>query len=223
MRSSFIALLALYTQRNVPERLTLEGTKWLDHIKLLLISASKVAKIVDEDGASVLVHCSDGWDRTAQLTSLAQVLLDPYYRTMEGFCVLIQKEWLSFGHKFNDRLGHGVPEELANESSPIFLQFIGRLMITPPWTGTNPLPSDAVSQIMSQFPNYFEFNERFLIVILDNIYNCRFGTFLFNSEKERRFVKLEETTPCFWDWLLRPKLTQKFKASILSSPVYLPT
>ncbi len=64
---------------------------------------------------------------------------------------------------------------------------------------------------MSQFPNYFEFNERFLIVILDNIYNCRFGTFLFNSEKERRFVKLEETTPCFWDWLLRPSLTQKFK------------
>jgi protein tyrosine phosphatase len=81
MRSSFIALLSLYTQRNVPERLTLEGTKWLDHIKLLLISGSRVAKVVDEEGASVLVHCSDGWDRTAQLTSLAQVLLDPYYRT----------------------------------------------------------------------------------------------------------------------------------------------
>lgn len=73
---------------------------------------------------------------------------------------------------------------------------------------------DAVWQIMSQFPNYFEFNERFLIVILDNIYNCRFGTFLFNSEKERRFVKLEETTPCFWDWLLRPNLTQKFKVRV---------
>ncbi len=45
--------------------------------------------------------------------------------TMEGFCALIQKEWLSFGHKFNDRLGHGIPEELATESSPIFLQFLG--------------------------------------------------------------------------------------------------
>jgi myotubularin-related protein 1/2 len=45
---------------------------------------------------------------------------------MEGFCALIQKEWLSFGHKFNDRLGHGLSEELATEFSPIFLQFLGK-------------------------------------------------------------------------------------------------
>jgi hypothetical protein len=31
--------------------------------------------------------CSDGWDRTTQLISVASILLDPYYRTFQGFQV----------------------------------------------------------------------------------------------------------------------------------------
>ena len=38
---------------------------------------------------SVVVHCSDGWDRTSQLTSLSMMLLDSYYRTLNGFIVSI--------------------------------------------------------------------------------------------------------------------------------------
>jgi len=34
---------------------------------------------------------SDGWDRTSQLVSLAQMLLDPHYRTIKGFAILIEK------------------------------------------------------------------------------------------------------------------------------------
>ena len=42
---------------------------------------------VTVEGASVLVHCSDGWDRTAQVCSLGALLMDPYYRTIKGFMV----------------------------------------------------------------------------------------------------------------------------------------
>ena len=35
----------------------------------------------------MLVHCSDGWDRTAQACSVASILLDPYYRTIKGLMV----------------------------------------------------------------------------------------------------------------------------------------
>ena len=40
---------------------------------------------------TLLRNFTDGWDRTSQLTSLAQLLLDPYYRTLTGFAILIEK------------------------------------------------------------------------------------------------------------------------------------
>ena len=38
--------------------------------------------------------------------------------------VLIEKEWLSFGHKFGQRIGHGSDKHGDDQRSPIFLQFI---------------------------------------------------------------------------------------------------
>ena len=46
---------------------------------------------------SVVCHCSDGWDRTAQVCALAQILVDPHYRTVKGFIALVEKDWLAFG------------------------------------------------------------------------------------------------------------------------------
>ena len=65
----------------------LEATNWLEHIKCILTGALKIVDKVEYNKTSVVVHCSDGWDRTAQLTALAMLLLDPYYRTIDGFQV----------------------------------------------------------------------------------------------------------------------------------------
>ena len=62
------------------------------------------------------------WDRTPQITALAELMLDPYYRSTEGFQVLVEKEWLDFGHKFADRNGSPFCTSDLNERSPIFLQ-----------------------------------------------------------------------------------------------------
>uniref|UniRef100_A0AAQ4RK17 Myotubularin n=1 Tax=Gasterosteus aculeatus aculeatus TaxID=481459 RepID=A0AAQ4RK17_GASAC len=146
---------------------SLESTHWLEHVKLVLSGAIQVADKVSS-GNSVVVHCSDGWDRTAQLTSLAMLMLDSHYRTLRGFQVLIEKEWISFGHKFASRIGHGDKNHADQDRSPIFVQFI-----------------DCVWQMTKQFPTAFEFNERLLLTILDHLYSCCFGTFLYNCESAR--------------------------------------
>lgn len=66
----------------------LESTKWLQHLSLLLKAALLVVNAVDRDHRPVLVHCSDGWDRTPQIVALSKLLLDPYYRTIEVQCRL---------------------------------------------------------------------------------------------------------------------------------------
>lgn len=53
-------------------------------------------------------------------------MLDPYYRTIKGFCSLIEKDWCSFGHQFALREGHGKDMDNSGDEqrAPIFLQFI---------------------------------------------------------------------------------------------------
>ncbi|XP_056155966.1 myotubularin-related protein 1a isoform X2 [Lampris incognitus] len=155
-----------------------------DSNKLLLAGAVRIADKVESGKTSVVVHCSDGWDRTSQLTSLAMLMLDGYYRTLQGFQVLVEKEWISFGHKFAARVGHGDENHANSERSPLFIQFI-----------------DCVWQMTQQFPAAFEFNELFLITILDHLYSCLFGTFLYNSEKERIVEDVQTKTVSLWSYI----------------------
>jgi myotubularin-related protein 1/2 len=104
----------------------LDATRWLKHVQCVLYGSVLTARFV-ENGTSVVVHCSDGWDRTAQLTGIAMLLLDPYYRTLRGLAVLIEKEWLGFGHKFH-QVCHDVRYPLLRSQSeslisPIHLPF----------------------------------------------------------------------------------------------------
>ncbi|XP_059534983.1 myotubularin-related protein 1 isoform X1 [Myotis daubentonii] len=161
-----------------------DGTHWLEYIRMLLAGAVRIADKIESGKTSVVVHCSDGWDRTAQLTSLAMLMLDSYYRTIKGFEILIEKEWISFGHRFALRVGHGNDNHADADRSPIFLQFI-----------------DCVWQMTRQFPSAFEFNELFLITILDHLYSCLFGTFLCNCEQQRFKEDIYTKTISLWSYI----------------------
>ncbi|CAM4552867.1 unnamed protein product [Caretta caretta] len=46
------------------------------HIKAVLDAVTFLAKAIAVENATVLVHCSDGWDRTSQVCSLGSLSLD---------------------------------------------------------------------------------------------------------------------------------------------------
>jgi myotubularin-related protein 6/7/8 len=89
-----------------PNRELLAKSGWLKHITGILDGAALITRQVGIHHSHVLIHCSDGWDRTSQLSALSQILLDPYYRTLDGFIVLVEKDWLAFGHMFQHRNGY---------------------------------------------------------------------------------------------------------------------
>lgn len=164
---------------------SLESTNWYTFIYKILKFSNEISKTL-QNNYSVLIHCSDGWDRSAQLISLSQVLVDPYFRTIEGLAVLIEKDWLSFGHQFGLRNGIYFKEPSEDQRSPIFLQWL-----------------DCLHQLLYQFPNAFEFNNELLLFLAKNYSTNLYGTFMFNSEKERSEKDAKNTTTSVWSDVMR--------------------
>lgn len=264
-----------------PNREMLAKSNWLKHIANMLDGAGLIARQVGLHHSHVLIHCSDGWDRTSQLSALSQLCLDPFFRTIEGFIVLVEKDFLSFGHMFrhrsgfmssekwfdieNERIG-GMkqPHESQKPSGPgnafenaltsargFFNKHINadsRHLGTDPedeilhpvdssspnrarsdspaarkvsGTATQPAEDesrpvtkpketspvfhqflDAVYQLQYQHPTRFEFNERFLRRLLYHLFSCQYGTFLFDSERQRATASAAERTRSVWDYFL---------------------
>ncbi|KAH6604003.1 hypothetical protein Trco_007449 [Trichoderma cornu-damae] len=252
MRASLVKVVEALKDADLsplpPSRDVLHQSNWLKHIHDILDGSALIARQVGIKHSHVLIHCSDGWDRTSQLSALSQVMLDPYYRTMDGFIVLVEKDWLSFGYMFRLRSGHLNSEEwfavqkdafaglkvqpgesdgrsdafqnvisgakrlfgsskddadlaamgeaasgqVVDEEatvqrmiSPVFHQFL-----------------DCMYQLLRQHKTRFEFNERFLRRLLYHSFSCQYGTFLYNSEKQRKDAAVAEKTSSVWDYFL---------------------
>ncbi|KAH6928156.1 hypothetical protein HPB50_012345 [Hyalomma asiaticum] len=173
----------------------LEASGWLSHIKSVLSCACFVAQCLDQDERSVVIHGSEGTDSTLLACSLAQVILDPDCRTMRGFQALVEREWLRAGHPFRLRCQHGAFAPATAHSGIIFLFYL--------------------FQIHQQFACSFEFNEQFLIMLFEHSYCSSFGTFLANSMKERKELKLPQKTYSLWSYVNSPDMLAE-----LTNPMY---
>jgi hypothetical protein len=96
--------------------------------------------------------------------------------------ILIEKEFLSFGHQFALRNGL-TQKDNHNEDqrAPIFLQWI-----------------DTVHQLIYQFPEAFEFNMELLLFIAFHHNSCLYGNFMYNCEYERLEKKASLKTCSIW-------------------------
>ncbi|KAH0788801.1 myotubularin-related protein 8 [Histomonas meleagridis] len=195
----FLGIPNIHKVRGIYQQLLKsEGFDKWGALILQLISASKIGAEKLLQNISVLVHCSDGWDRTSQVSSLIQILLDPYSRTFKGFRELIQKDWIDTGHMFHLRCCHA-PHSKIDEASPIFPQFL-----------------DATFQIMNVYPNEFEFNEKLLSFLGFHSYSQLYGDFVINTHKERNKIpRAPSLWSCFDDDNFREKfINNDFKPQV---------
>ncbi|XP_078044125.1 myotubularin-related protein 10-B isoform X2 [Augochlora pura] len=164
----------------------LENTKWLKHVSYCLQKAVEACEHLHLE-SSVILQEGAGADICCVISSLVQLLLDPYFRTVNGFQSLLQKEWVAGGHPFCDRLGH--IGKRKSEKSPVFLLYL-----------------DCVWQLCQQFPAEFEFTETYLTTLWDAAHVSIFDTFIFNCEKDRVMAATatEPSKPLVlrsvWDW-----------------------
>lgn len=148
----------------------LEKSSWLLYVSLALKESTKAAECMLK-GKTVVLQENNGRDLCCVISSLTQIILDPYFRSIDGFQSLIQKEWVSLEHPFSDRLGHLYNPDGADKESPILLLFL-----------------DCVWQLLQQFPAEFEYSETYLTTIWDSAFIPIFDTFQFNTEFDRQLA-----------------------------------
>ncbi|XP_047466321.1 myotubularin-related protein 9 isoform X2 [Mugil cephalus] len=180
----------------------LENSKWLSHVQTALSTAGLLAECVERDGHSVLVHGFEGTDSSLLISTLAQLIMDPRCRTLEGFLALLEREWVQAGHPFQQRCAHmAYSHARLQQESPVFLLLL-----------------DCVWQLWRQFPLALGFSEALLLRLATEVYASDYGTFLCNNDQDRCVLGVKDKTHCLFQVLLRPG-----DRDIYSNPLYEPT
>uniref|UniRef100_A0A6A7G4E4 Myotubularin-related protein 10-A-like n=1 Tax=Hirondellea gigas TaxID=1518452 RepID=A0A6A7G4E4_9CRUS len=167
-----------------------EGTRWLSYVSKTLEVASQAATMISEQNVTVVLQEGSGRDSACVISSLIEVLCDPYARTIRGLHATIAKHWVALGHPFTTRLGHTRQDK--QQQGPCFLLFL-----------------DCVHQLCVQQPHLLEYTPQYLAALWSAAYCPLYTTFLFNSTNNRHstinVLKRESRNSCvelwdIWNW-----------------------
>ncbi|XP_011183180.2 myotubularin-related protein 10-B [Zeugodacus cucurbitae] len=192
VQRSYLKFRRLCTPENPQEFLVqdskflsnVEKSNWLFYVSLCLRYSCEAAESL-RTGTTCVLQETNGRDLCCIISSLTQIILDPLFRTIDGFQSLVQKEWVALEHPFQTRLGHVRGDAAEEEESPVFLLFL-----------------DCVWQLLQQFPDEFEYSQTYLTTLWDSCFLPIFDTFQFDTEVDRaRAVNFGNLVlRPVWDW-----------------------
>lgn len=146
-----------------------EKSDFFKYCQSYVSTAIQIAKTIKK-GKPVMIQTPktmighNGENTTNVLTALTQLLVDPYFRTYEGFLALIEKEWtMFFTFCFSS------PSEMY--SNAIFVLFL-----------------HCVWNCHNLKPEAFEFDLSMLDHIHASLYSTKYHDFVFTSRHERWLV-----------------------------------
>lgn len=116
-----------------------------------------------DSGSSLLLQGTRKSCGHLVVLSVLQIVCDPRYRTLAGLCILLEKDWIQFAFPFRD---HVMSREHKGEL-PAF-----------------ELTLHLIWMLVQAYPTFFEYGEKVLSFISDNLFSCRFVNFCAGSRKD---------------------------------------
>ncbi|KRX97688.1 Tyrosine-protein kinase CSK [Trichinella pseudospiralis] len=174
-----------------------ESTGWLCLVQKCLSQVHCCVETITILGNSVILREKLNQDGCCVIASLVQICCDPFYRTIDGFEMLIRKEWLAFSHPFASRL-HGLTSagRSDEELAPFFLLFL-----------------DCVFQLLVQYPTDFQFTEHYLIAMWDLSLTGLVVSFSTNCLRDRIDYHHSDDHTDYWTEFYHDDYRQFFKNS----------
>jgi len=124
LKAAIIGWAMMTADKNQKWMKKVEQTGYLLKIDVILRSGLLVSRIITQRKQCALIHCETGTVGSSLVSSVAQIFIEPFYRTFDGFKALINKEWAYFGYDFlffNGIMGNSMEE---SQNKPAFIFFL---------------------------------------------------------------------------------------------------